>query len=159
MKPIKRHLVLGTKKRHTKMCSSVTQHKATDVSSFEGAYNWHADCRTNHIFYLFINCSEYNMKCVKECGLFFGLSLWPRTPALLLSSLLSLRLPPRKAILTCHDFLPSPGSLPIQDLIPSPGYPLLLGTLLGPVVVGSSVTIVIMNIGPRRSVRRVPHVY
>jgi hypothetical protein len=33
------HFVLGatTKKGHSKMCSFVTQHNATDVSSFEGA--------------------------------------------------------------------------------------------------------------------------
>ena len=39
------HLVLGTIKGHSKMCGFVTQHNATDVSSFEGACNWHADCR------------------------------------------------------------------------------------------------------------------
>ena len=40
------HLVLGTKGH--KMCSFVTQHNATDVSTFEGACNWHADCRNVH---------------------------------------------------------------------------------------------------------------
>ena len=30
------------------MCSCVTQHNATDVSSFEGVCNWHADCRNVH---------------------------------------------------------------------------------------------------------------
>ena len=30
------------------MCSFVTQHNATDVSSFEEACNWHADCRNFH---------------------------------------------------------------------------------------------------------------
>jgi hypothetical protein len=35
------HLVLGTLKGHSKMCSFVTQHNATDVSSF-------ADCRNFH---------------------------------------------------------------------------------------------------------------
>ena len=39
------HLVLGTIKGHCKMCSFVTQHNATDVSSFEVECNWHADCR------------------------------------------------------------------------------------------------------------------
>ena len=39
------HLVLGTIKGHSKMCSFVTRHNATDVSSFEGVCNWHADCR------------------------------------------------------------------------------------------------------------------
>ena len=29
----------------SKMCSFVTQHNATDVSSFEAVCNWHADCR------------------------------------------------------------------------------------------------------------------
>ena len=42
------HLVPGTIKGHFKMCSIVTQHNATDVSNFEGAYNWHADCRNFH---------------------------------------------------------------------------------------------------------------
>ena len=37
------HLVLGTIKGHSKMCSLVTQHNATDVSSFEGVYKWHVD--------------------------------------------------------------------------------------------------------------------
>uniref|UniRef100_A0A8C7SKY2 THO complex 1 n=1 Tax=Oncorhynchus mykiss TaxID=8022 RepID=A0A8C7SKY2_ONCMY len=39
------HLVLGAIKGHYKICSFVTQHKATDVSSFEGTRNFHADCR------------------------------------------------------------------------------------------------------------------
>ena len=39
------HHVLGTIKGHSKMCSFVKQHNATAVSSFEGACNWHADCR------------------------------------------------------------------------------------------------------------------
>ncbi len=30
------------------MCSFITQHNATDVASFEGACNWHADCRNVH---------------------------------------------------------------------------------------------------------------
>ena len=30
------------------MRSFVTQHNAKDVSSFEGACNWHADCRNFH---------------------------------------------------------------------------------------------------------------
>ena len=42
------HLVLGTKKGPFKMCSFVTQHNATDVSSFQGECNWHADCRNVH---------------------------------------------------------------------------------------------------------------
>ncbi len=32
-------------KGHYKMCSFITKHNATDVASFEGACNWHADCR------------------------------------------------------------------------------------------------------------------
>jgi hypothetical protein len=40
-------LVLETIQGTLKMCSFVTQHNATDVSSFEGACNWHADCRNN----------------------------------------------------------------------------------------------------------------
>ena len=39
------HVGLGTIKGHSKMCSFVTQHNATDVLSFEGVCNWHADCR------------------------------------------------------------------------------------------------------------------
>ncbi len=38
-------LRLATIKGHSKMCSFITQHNATDVESFEGACNWHADCR------------------------------------------------------------------------------------------------------------------
>ncbi len=38
-------LRLATKKCHSKMCSFITQHNATDVASFEGACNWYADCR------------------------------------------------------------------------------------------------------------------
>ncbi len=30
------------------MCSFITQHNVTDVASFEGACNWHADCRNVH---------------------------------------------------------------------------------------------------------------
>ncbi len=30
------------------MCSFITQHNATDVASFEGVCNWHADCRNVH---------------------------------------------------------------------------------------------------------------
>ena len=39
------HLELGTRKGHSKMCSFATQHNATDVLSFKGLFNWHADCR------------------------------------------------------------------------------------------------------------------
>ena len=39
------HLVLGTIKGNFKMCSFVTQHNATDVSSFEGACDWYVDSR------------------------------------------------------------------------------------------------------------------
>ena len=42
------HLVQGTIKGNSKMCSFVTQHNATGVSSFEGVCNWHADCRKVH---------------------------------------------------------------------------------------------------------------
>ncbi len=38
-------LRLTTIKGHSKMCSLITQHNATDFfASFEGACNWHADC-------------------------------------------------------------------------------------------------------------------
>ncbi len=30
------------------MCHFITQHNATDAVSFEGAFNWHADCRNVH---------------------------------------------------------------------------------------------------------------
>ena len=39
--------VLGTTKGHSKMCSFVTQHNATDASSW-GACHRHADCRNVH---------------------------------------------------------------------------------------------------------------
>ncbi len=38
-------LRLATIKWHSKMCSFITEHNVTDVTSFEGACNWHADCR------------------------------------------------------------------------------------------------------------------
>ncbi len=38
-------LRLATIKWHSKMCSCITEHNVTDVTSFEGACNWHADCR------------------------------------------------------------------------------------------------------------------
>ncbi len=41
-------LRLTTIKGHSKMCSFITQHNATDVTSFEGGWNWHADCRNVH---------------------------------------------------------------------------------------------------------------
>ncbi len=41
-------LRLATIKGHSKMCSFITQHNATDVTNFEGACNWHADCRNVH---------------------------------------------------------------------------------------------------------------
>jgi hypothetical protein len=39
------HLVLGTIKSLSKMCIFVTQHNTTDLSHFERACNWNADCR------------------------------------------------------------------------------------------------------------------
>ena len=52
------HLVLGTIKGHSKMCSFVTPHNAADVSSFEGVCNWYADCRIVHqSFCQIIECS------------------------------------------------------------------------------------------------------
>ncbi len=51
-------LRLATIKGYSKMCSFITQHKATDVASFEGACNWHADCRNVHkSCCLWIECS------------------------------------------------------------------------------------------------------
>ncbi len=41
-------LRLATIKGHSKMCSFITQHNATDVTSFEGACNWNAECRNVH---------------------------------------------------------------------------------------------------------------
>ncbi len=41
-------LRLATIKGHSKICSFITQHNATDVASFEGACNCHADCRNVH---------------------------------------------------------------------------------------------------------------
>ncbi len=49
---------LATIKGHSKMCSFITQHNATDVASIEGACNWHADCRNVHqICCPWIECS------------------------------------------------------------------------------------------------------
>ncbi len=44
-------LRLATIKDHSNMCSFITQHNATDVTGFEGACNWHADCRNVHRVY------------------------------------------------------------------------------------------------------------
>ncbi len=41
-------LRLATIKGHSKCAVFITQHNATDVASFEGACNWHADCRNAH---------------------------------------------------------------------------------------------------------------
>ncbi len=38
-------LRLATIKGYSKMCSFIPQHNTTDVARFEGACNWHADCR------------------------------------------------------------------------------------------------------------------
>ncbi len=52
------------------MCSFITQHNATDVVCFEGACNWHADCRNVHQRC----CSELNVhietlqRCFREFG-------------------------------------------------------------------------------------------
>ncbi len=51
-------LRLATIKGHSKMCSFITQHNSTDVACFEGACNWHADCRNVHqSCCLWIECS------------------------------------------------------------------------------------------------------
>ncbi len=51
-------LRLATIKGHSKICSFITQHNATDVAGFEGACNWHADCRNVHqSFCPWIECS------------------------------------------------------------------------------------------------------
>ncbi len=41
-------LRLVTIKGHSKIYSFITQHNATDVASYEGACNWHADWRNVH---------------------------------------------------------------------------------------------------------------
>ena len=82
--------------------------------------------------------------------------LWPTSPTLSLSLRRGFHLPPWQALLSCSYVIPSPGcSLP--NLLHRPGCHYLLGTLLGPLLVGSSVMIAMM-IGPRRSVSRVPHI-
>ncbi len=56
-------LRLATIKDHSNMCSFITQHNATDVTSFEGAWNCHADCRNVHqSCYLWIECSFFYHK-------------------------------------------------------------------------------------------------
>ncbi len=51
-------LRLATIKGPSKMFSFITEHNATDVVSFEGACNWHADCRNLHqSCCLWIECS------------------------------------------------------------------------------------------------------
>ena len=58
------------------MCSFVTQHNATDVSSFERQCNWGADCRNVHQSCCQrIGCSFlYHKRCFREFGL---MSNWP----------------------------------------------------------------------------------
>ncbi len=54
---------VATIKGHSKMCSFITQHNATDFASFEGVCNWHADCRNVHqSCCLWIWCSFLNHK-------------------------------------------------------------------------------------------------
>ncbi len=56
-------LRLATIKGHSKMCRFITQHNPTDVASFEGACNWHADCRNVHqSFCPWIECSFFYHK-------------------------------------------------------------------------------------------------
>ncbi len=65
-------LRLATIKGYSKMCSFITQHNARDVASFEGACNWHADCRNVHqSSCLWIECSFLTHKlqrCFREFG-------------------------------------------------------------------------------------------
>jgi hypothetical protein len=66
------HLVLGTKGNSNVQLS---QHKATDVSSLDGACNWHADCsnvnREFNVHFSTISCLQRNFK---EFG---STSNWP----------------------------------------------------------------------------------
>lgn len=55
----------------SKMCRFITQHNATHVSSFEGIWHWHADCRTRlalfcTVLYFRVNIilSFYVWKCI-----------------------------------------------------------------------------------------------
>ena len=66
------HLVLGTIKWHSKMCSFATQHNATAISSFERACNWHADCRNVHQ-----SCFPTISRLQCHFREFFSTSNWP----------------------------------------------------------------------------------
>ncbi len=62
-------LRLATIKSHSKMCSFITQHNATDVAILEGACNWHADCRNVlKSCWLWIECSFLYHKRFREFG-------------------------------------------------------------------------------------------
>ncbi len=46
------------------MCSFITQHNSTDITSFEGACNWHVDCRNVH------------QSWCQRCGSSGGVMVW-----------------------------------------------------------------------------------
>ncbi len=48
------------------MCSFITQHNATDVASFEGACNWHADCRNFHQSFIYNICDLSQVQGVRD---------------------------------------------------------------------------------------------
>ncbi len=50
------------------MCSFITQHNATDFASFEGACNWHADCRNVHQSCCPWIESSFVQRCFREFG-------------------------------------------------------------------------------------------
>ncbi len=55
------------------MCSFISQHNATDVTSFERAFNWYVDCRNVHQSCCpWIECSflyhSRLQRCFRECG-------------------------------------------------------------------------------------------
>ncbi len=59
------------------MRNFITQHNATDVASFEGECNWHADCRNVHqSCWPWIECSFHKRLqcCFQEFG---SISNWP----------------------------------------------------------------------------------
>ncbi|XP_035644978.1 meiotic nuclear division protein 1 homolog isoform X2 [Oncorhynchus keta] len=71
----------GDKKRLLLKCGSLSQHNATDISSFEGACNWHADCRNVHqscCQIIFVNFSTLShlQRCLREFG---STSNWPHS--------------------------------------------------------------------------------
>lgn len=59
---------MATMTGHSKMCTFITHHDATDAASFEGACHWHADCRKVHQSCCPLNLNVHLQCCLWELG-------------------------------------------------------------------------------------------